>query len=127
MEYHDINPEELPITQDHPCTRQSISAVTDLTFLSLNKYTLAPGEDLAVEYHYHEQREEAFFVNTGPLYVETPEETFTVQTGNVFVAGPKSPLRPYNPDTAEKTIEILGIGAPSYDIAHPYDPTEPLQ
>lgn len=127
MEYHDINPDELPITPDHPCRRHAISEHTDLSVLSLQKYVLEPGENLAVEYHYHAQREEAFIVEDGPLFIETPEKTHRVKTNHVFVVEAKSPIRPYNPATADSKIEIIGIGAPAYDIGQPYDPNNPIE
>jgi mannose-6-phosphate isomerase-like protein (cupin superfamily) len=122
MEYHDINPRDIPETPEHPCTRHAISEATGLAVLSLNKYLLEPGDDLAVEYHYHDQREEAFIVETGTLHVETPKKTFTVESNHIFVVEPKSPIRPYNPETADSTIEVLGIGAPAFDIGRAYDP-----
>ncbi len=125
MDYHDIDPNEIPRTPNHPSRRHAISENTNLSILSLNKYVLEPGDDLAVDYHYHEQREEAFIVETGPLYVETPEKTFRIKSSHIFVVEAKSPIRPYNPETSDSNIEVIGVGAPAYDIGQPYDPTDP--
>lgn len=127
MEYHDITPAEIPPTPDHPCDRHAISDRTGLSVLSLNTYVLEPGENLAAEYHYHEQREEALIVENGPLFVETPEKTYKVESNHIFVVEPKSPIRPYNPATADSNIEIIGVGAPAYDIGRPYNPDEPTE
>ena len=125
MEYHNITPRKLPPIPGHPCDRHSISEGTGLSVLSLNTYILEPGDNLAAEYHYHEQREEALIVENGPLFIETPEKTYRVESNHVFVVEPKSPIRPYNPTSADSTIEIIGVGAPAYDIGHPYDPDKP--
>lgn len=122
MEYDVIDPADIEPTDDHPCLRQSITEELDLSTLAAATYTVSPGEQLARSYHYHEQREELFYVLEGTLTVETPEGDRSVPEGTVFVAKPKSPHRPYNPDTASEPARVLGIGAPRYDIGRPYDP-----
>lgn len=122
--YHQIDPDDLGSTPDHPCDRRSISEEAELATLAAAVYELAPGEELARTYHYHEQREELFYVRSGALHVETPEENFELQAGEVFVAKPNSPLRPHNPADADTSTVVLGIGAPASDIAIPYDPED---
>ncbi len=122
MEYHVIDPADVAPTDDHPCDRRSLTDVADLSTLAAAMYTIDPGEQLPRTYHYHEQREELFFVVDGRLSVETPEEEYSVTEGTVFVAKPESPHRAYNPETASNAVTVLGLGAPRYDIGRPYDP-----
>jgi quercetin dioxygenase-like cupin family protein len=123
MGYHVLDPDDLPASPEHPCDRRSISEAAELAQLALAVYTMAPGEQLPTTYHYHEQREEAFYVAAGTLAVETPEGKHSVETGEVFVAEPESPHRAYNPDAAAEEVRVVGMGAPKFDIAKPYDPT----
>lgn len=122
--YHVVNPNSIEPTADHPCDRRSVSEFLGLSLLAVTSYTLAPGEQLPRTYHYHEQREEAFLVLSGRLYVETPENTFEIPAGQIFLAEPGSPHRAYNPDDATNDVEVLGVGAPQYDPALPYEPDQ---
>ena len=121
MAYHHIDPEELPETADYPCDRRAISEAAELTTVHAATYEMAPGEALSRVYHYHDQREELFYVLDGTVHVETPEGTFTVEAGEVFIAEPDSPHRAFTPADAEGSTRVLGVGAPTSDIAVPYD------
>jgi mannose-6-phosphate isomerase-like protein (cupin superfamily) len=122
MDYHVVDPDALDATQDHPCDRRSITEAADLSTIAAARYDIDPGEQLSRSYHFHEQREELFYVISGTLAVETPDEIFEVGAGSVFVAEPNSPHRPHNPSSADESVAVLGIGAPRYDIGRPYDP-----
>jgi len=122
MAYHQIDPEDLPETPDYPCDRRGISDAAELVSLHAATYEMAPGEQLPRAYHYHEQREELFYVVSGPVHVETPDGEYVVEPGEVFVAEPDSPHRAFNPADAEASARVLGVGAPKTDIAHPYEP-----
>jgi len=122
MAYHHIDPDELSAAADYPCDRRGISDAAELHALHAATYEMAPGDALARMYHYHEQREELFYVVSGTLHVETPDEEFVLSAGEVFVAEPNSPHRAYNPDDAAESVRVLGVGAPKSDIALPYDP-----
>ncbi|WP_276261297.1 cupin domain-containing protein [Haloglomus litoreum] len=122
MGYHVLDPDDLPRSPDHPCDRRSVSEAAELAQLALAVYTMQPGEQLPTTYHYHEQREEAFYVVSGRLAVETPQGEHTVEEGELFVAEPESPHRAYNPDDAEGEVQVVGMGAPKFDMAHPYEP-----
>lgn len=122
MGYHVLDPDDLPTSPAHPCDRRSISEAAELAQLALAVYTMAPGEQLPTTYHDHEQREEAFYVASGTLVVETPEGEHTVGRGEVFVAEPGSPHLAHNPDDADAAVRVIGMGAPKFDIARPYDP-----
>jgi quercetin dioxygenase-like cupin family protein len=122
MGYHLLDPDDLPESPEHPCDRRSVSDAVELAQLALAVYTMEPGEQLPTTYHYHEQREEAFYVVDGPLVIETPDGEYTAETGDVFVAEPESPHRAYNPAAADGSVRVVGMGAPKFDIARPFDP-----
>lgn len=121
MTHHHVDPSTLTPTPDHPCDRRSISETLGLEILALATYELAPGEDLATTYHYHDHRVEALYVVDGVLSVETPAETLRIEPGELFVAEPDSPHRPFNPPAAGGPVRVLGAGAPAWDIGRPYD------
>lgn len=122
MGYHVVDPVTLDPSPDHPSARHSISEASTLSTLAAAVYEMQPGEPLARTYHYHEAREELFYVLDGALTVETPAETYEVPAGSVFVAEPESPHRPHVPATADGPARVLGVGAPGHDPAKPYDP-----
>ncbi|MFB6206607.1 MAG: cupin domain-containing protein [Haloglomus sp.] len=122
MGYHLFDPDDLPASPDHPCDRRSVSAAAELAQLALAVYTMEPGEQLPTTYHYHDQREEAFYVVSGTLAVETPEGEYAVEAGEVFVAEPESPHLAHNPEDADEPVRVVGTGAPKFDIAKPYEP-----
>jgi mannose-6-phosphate isomerase-like protein (cupin superfamily) len=124
MGYHQIDPDDLSATPDYPCDRRGVSDAAELAALHLATYEMAPGEQLPRVYHYHDRREEAFYVVKGTLHVETPDEEYVVEAGEVFVAEPASPHRAYNPQSAEGSVRVVGTGAPKSDIAHRYEPEE---
>jgi quercetin dioxygenase-like cupin family protein len=122
MEYRVLDPEDLAPTGDYPCDRRSITGATDLASLAAAVYELAPGEQLPRFYHYHEQREELFYVLAGTLAVETPECEYEVPEGSVFVAKPDSPHRAFNPGTAKEAVTVFGVGAPRHDPGRQFEP-----
>ncbi|WP_299262536.1 cupin domain-containing protein [Halorientalis sp.] len=122
MGYHHIDPDELAPSPDHPCDRRSLAEAAELAQLAAAVYQVAPGEDLATTYHYHDQREELFYVLSGDLHVETPAETFVIGADETFVVEPESPIRPYNPADAAESVDVFGVGAPTFDIGRPYEP-----
>lgn len=122
--YHRIDPDSLASMADYPCDRRDVADEADLGVLAAAVYELAPGEQLPRSYHYHDQREELFSVREGTLTVETPDCEHELSAGEIFVAHPGSPHRPYNPESADDSVTVLGVGAPASDIAHPYDPDE---
>jgi len=93
--------------------------------VAINRFRAEPGEQIPLAYHYHDQQEEAFYVLSGTMHVETPDGTYQVETGSLFTATPGSPHRAYNPADAEAAIEVLAVGAPGVDgDANEYDPSE---
>jgi len=122
MGYHIVDPDALDSTPNHPSERRSISDAVDLSSLAATVYEIEPGERLSRTYHYHETREELFYVLAGTLTVRTPDERYEVPAGSVFVAEPGNPLLPHVPADARQSARVLGVGAPAYDPAKPYDP-----
>jgi mannose-6-phosphate isomerase-like protein (cupin superfamily) len=116
-----LDPDALSPTADYPCDRRAIAAAADLDLLHLARYTLEPGEALARNYHFHEQREEAFYVLDGTLHVETPDGTVEIPADEVFVATPGDPHRAFNPASAAESVIVLGMGAPRTDPAIEYE------
>jgi mannose-6-phosphate isomerase-like protein (cupin superfamily) len=122
MPYHHLDPNTIPTADEYPCDRHGISDVAELSSLHAATYEMSPGEQLARTYHYHEQREELFYVLSGTVHIETPNEEVSVTTGEVFIAEPNSPHRAFVPADAAEGACVLGVGAPKSDIALPYKP-----
>lgn len=122
MGYQVLDPETIDPTPDRPCVHRSIGDAAGLSAVAMNVYDAEPGEQLPLAYHYHDRQEEAFYVLSGTLSVETPEGEFTVGADEVFVADPESPHRAYNADDAGEPVRVLAVGAPPADDAHPYEP-----
>lgn len=122
MGYHVLDPDDIAPTDDYHCDRRSITGVAGLATLHLARYTMDPGEQLPRTYHSHQLREEAFYVLSGTLHVETPDQEYVVAPDSVFVAEPDSPHLAYNPEEADESVTVLGVGAPRSDPAIEYDP-----
>lgn len=122
MGYQIIDPSDVEPMDDRPCETRPAGDTADLENLGLRVYRADPGEQLPLAFHYHDEQEEVFYVVEGTLYVETPDEVFTVPSGKLFVAKPDSPHRAFNPESADESVEVLAIGAPSVDDVHPYEP-----
>ncbi|GAB3689248.1 hypothetical protein GCM10028857_24360 [Salinarchaeum chitinilyticum] len=124
MGYAVIDPAELPVADDgdREASKRSISDAVGLGNLGAHVYEAAPGETVPLAYHYHDEQEELFYVTSGTLSVETPEEVLSVDAGEVLVVEPDSPQRAYVAEDASGPAEVLVIGAPSVDDAHPYEP-----
>ena len=123
MGYHTIDPDELEPTPERPCDQRSITDAAALDNFAFNVYTADPGESIPLAYHVHEEQEEAFYVLSGTLSVETPEGTYEIEADGLFAVDPESPQRAYNPDDADEDVVVLAIGAPAVDgDAVAYDP-----
>jgi uncharacterized cupin superfamily protein len=124
MGYHVVDPEEIEQTPDRPCDHRSVSDAVDLTNVGVNMYRAAPGEQLPLSYHVHDEQEEVFLVLNGALSVETPDGEIVVSEGQLFVAEPESPHRAFNPETASQVVTAMAVGAPAVDDVTPYDPDQ---
>jgi len=120
--YHVLGADSIRPTPEYPCDRRPVTDAAGLGTLAAALYELAPGEQLARAYHYHEQREELFYVRSGELYVETPDREYRIEADRVFVAEPGHPHRAFNPEAASEPVCVLGVGAPRSDIARPFEP-----
>ncbi|WP_254536425.1 cupin domain-containing protein [Halomarina litorea] len=125
MGYRVVDPETLETEPDRPCTMHRFSEPAGLSSMAVNRFGADPGEQLPLAYHYHDEQEEALYVVSGTLAVETPEGTYEVPTGGLFAVDPGSPQRAYNPADAEERVTVLAIGAPPVEgDVHAYDPEE---
>lgn len=122
MGYHTLDPADLDPTPDRPCDQRSITDAAGLENFALNVYTAAPGESIPLAYHVHDEQEEAFYVVSGALTVETPDGDFDVCEGEVFVAEPQSPHFAFVPEDADEPAKAVAVGAPNVDDVAPYDP-----
>ena len=122
MGYHHLAVDDIEPTPDRPSIQRSLSDAADLENAAVNVYEVAPGEEIPLAYHYHDNQEELFYVLSGTLAVETPEGTYEVEEDEAFVVEPDSPQRAHNPETATEPVRTLAIGAPAVDDVHPYDP-----
>ncbi|WP_411964859.1 cupin domain-containing protein [Haloferax sp. YSMS24] len=125
MGYRVVDTDEVEPTPDRPCELRRIGAEGGLENVALNRFRAEPGEQVPLAYHYHTEQEEAFYVLSGTLVVETPDETFEVPEDGLFVVDPGSPHRAHNPDDATDAVELLAIGSPAVSgDAEAYDPDE---
>ena len=123
MGYHVVDTNEVEPDPDRPCTRRSLSERAGLTKMAVNRYTAAPGEELPLAYHYHDEQEEAFYVLSGTLHVDTPEGTLTAGPDSLLAVDPDSPQFAYNPEDADEPVDVVAIGAPAVDDdVHAYEP-----
>lgn len=126
MSYHLIDPVDLDQWDDRPVDVRSLSAAAGLdgdeSKLGLRVYEAAPGQQLPLAYHYHDEQVEAFYVLEGTLHVETPDREYVVAVDQALLVEPGSPQRAFNPADAEEPVRVLAIGAPSVDDAHQYEP-----
>jgi len=125
MGYRVVDTEAVEPSPDRPCELRRLSEAAGLERMAVNRFVAEPGEQIPLAYHYHDTQEEAFFVLSGTLHVETPEETYRVPAGDLFAVDPGSPQRAFNPADADEAVTVLAIGAPpADDDAHAYDPDE---
>ena len=123
MGYRTLDTGAVEPSDDRPCTLRRLAEPAGLERLALNRFRAEPGEMLPLAYHYHDEQEEAFYVLSGTLHVETPEKTHEIEEQGLFAVDPGSPQRAFNPETATAAVEVLAIGAPpvSGDV-HAYEP-----
>jgi mannose-6-phosphate isomerase-like protein (cupin superfamily) len=125
MGYRVVDPDAVDAPADRPCEYRSLTDPAGLDRMAVNVFRADPGEQVPLAYHYHETQEEAFYVVSGRLSVETPDGTYEVPEGTLFVADPESPHRAHNPADADGAVELVAIGAPpADDDAVAYDPDD---
>ncbi|WP_117593860.1 cupin domain-containing protein [Haloprofundus halophilus] len=123
MSYRLVDSDAVDPTPDRPCELRRLTDAAGLEQMAVNRFRAEPGEQIPLMYHSHERQEEAFFVLSGTLFVETPEETFEVDEGCLFAVSPGDPQRAHNPEDADAPVDVLAIGAPKVSgDATAYDP-----
>jgi len=123
MGYRTVDTASVEPEPDRPCECRKLAAAAGLDTVALNRFRAEPGEQVPLAYHSHETQQEAFYVLSGTLAVETPAQLYELDAGELFVVDPGSPQRAHNPETATEAVELLAIGAPpAADDAVPYEP-----
>ena len=122
MSYHVIDPSEVEPLANPDRELRPIGRAFGFETLGLNHFEADPGGQIPLEYHSHEQQEEAFFVVDGTIHVETPAETFVVDAGQYVGIEPGNPHRAYVPDDADGPATVVAVGAPQVDDVQVYDP-----
>ena len=123
MGYRTVATGDVEPAEDRPCELRRLTAAAALENVAINRYSVDPGEEIPLAYHYHDEQEETFYVISGAIEVETPEGTSAVGADELFAADPESPHRAYCPDDADGAAEVLAVGAPPTEgDAHAYDP-----
>lgn len=120
MGYHHVDLADIEPAPDRPSTKRSISDACGLENLGAHRYEVAPGEEIPLAYHYHDEQEELFYVTEGTLHVETPDREYVVSAGEAFVCEPESPQFAYAPGDGENTTALV-VGAPPVDDVHAYE------
>lgn len=123
MGYRVLDTDTVEPTDDRPCRMQRLAAPAELDRMALNRFRAEPGEMLPLAYHYHDEQEEAFYVLSGTLSVETPDGTYRIEEDDLFAVDPGSPQRAFNSEDADGPVDVLAVGAPpvSGDV-HAYEP-----
>lgn len=125
MGYRVVDPDEVEPSPDRPCEQRRLTAPAGLEHMAVNRYVAQPGEQIPSMYHAHEEQEEAFYVLSGTLHVETPDEEYVVPEGQLFAVDPGSFQRAYNPAGADGPLTVLALGAPQTSgDAYQYEPEE---
>ncbi|WP_435196629.1 cupin domain-containing protein [Natronomonas sp. EA1] len=122
MGYHVIDPDDLETEPDRPCELRRVSPVAGFDNMAVNRFHAAPGEEIPLAYHYHDDQEELFVVLSGTLSVETPEGTYEAEAGELFTVTPPNPQRGYCAEDADGPVTVIAVGAPAVDDVHPYEP-----
>lgn len=122
MGYRTVDATEVDAEPDRPCELRRLGDAADLQQMAVNRFEADPGEQLPLAYHYHDQQEEAFYVLSGTLHVETPEGEFELGPDELFAVEPGSPQRAFNPESATDPVTVLAIGVPPVSgDANPYE------
>ena len=123
MAYHVVDPAELDPTPDRPCVQRAVSNAVGFSNVGIHRYEAEPGEQIPLAYHYHDEQEEAFYVLSGILHVETPDREYVVEADELFAVDPGDSHRAYNPADADDSVVVLAIGAPAgVNDGHAYEP-----
>jgi quercetin dioxygenase-like cupin family protein len=122
MGYRLVDTDSLSSEPDRPCEMRRVAPEAGLEKMAMNRFLADPGEQIPLAYHYHDEQEEAFYVLSGTLHVETPEETYEAGPDDLFAVDPGSPQRAYCPADADEPADVLAVGVPPEgDDAHAYE------
>lgn len=104
---------------DGAIDRHQLGSTLGTTDVAINRYQVAPGEELPAGLHAHHDQEELFIVLAGEATFWTLEETITVGTHAAVRFAPGEYKMTAN--EGETSLELLALGAPreSNDISIP--------
>ncbi|WP_331233863.1 cupin domain-containing protein [Natronorarus salvus] len=123
MGYSVVDPEEVDPFEGDGRTFRHLARYVGFEEFGLNHVRSEPGGRIPLRYHSHDRQEEAFFVLSGTFHVETPDEEFVVGEGRAFFVEPGHPHRTFVPESADESVKVLTVGAPSVDDVRSYDPS----
>jgi len=125
MGYRHVDADAVDPEPDRPSECRKLTGPGGLDRMAINRFRPAPGEEIPLAYHYHDEQEEAFYVLDGTLSVETPDGVYEVGADELFTVDPGSPQRAHVADDADGPATVLAIGAPPSDgDVHAYDPDD---
>jgi mannose-6-phosphate isomerase-like protein (cupin superfamily) len=123
MGYRVVDADDVEPEPDRPCALRRLATAGGLSSMAVNRFSPEPGEQLPLAYHYHDEQEEAFYVLSGTVHVETPDRTYELGPDDFFAVDPESPQRAFCPADADGPADVLAVGVPPVsDDAHAYEP-----
>jgi mannose-6-phosphate isomerase-like protein (cupin superfamily) len=123
MGHHVVDPADLEPVPGRPSEMRYVSEAVGMEHMGVRRYRVEPGEQIPLSgLHYHDEQEEAFYVVSGTLTVETPDREYVVEADRFFVADPGSAHRAYVAADATSEAVVIGMGAPPVSgDAHQYE------
>lgn len=109
-EYRKLAVEDVENTPNPTRVKRELDEAVGATAFGLNYYVADPGEQVPWGRHRHPDHEEAFYVLSGELQVETPEGEFSVGADELFFV----PENCWNRAVAvgDEPCRLLALGAP---------------
>lgn len=109
-EYRKLGVDDVENTSNSSRVKRELDEAVGATAFGLNYYVADPGEQIPWGRHRHPDHEEAFYVLSGELQVETPEDEFSVGADELFFV----PENRWNRAVAvgNEPCRLLALGAP---------------
>lgn len=108
--YRRVAVEEVEPTPNPTRAKRELDEALGVAEFGLNHYEADPGEQVPWGYHRHPDHEEAFYVLSGELEVETPEGTYRVGADEAFFVPAGAPNRAVA--AGSEPCRFLAVGAP---------------
>lgn len=109
-EYRKVAVEDVENTPNPTRVKRELDEAVGASTFGINYYVADPGEQIPWGRHRHPDHEEAFYVLSGELQVETPDGTFAVAADELFFV----PENRWNRAVAvgDEPCRLLALGAP---------------